>query len=407
MPRLKKTPEFWKLLYCLLKEIYREKDSSVPSSESEKFEKQMGFVKSVLWNQGYGRSAFYHLPHNSTDGSRELLLAFSWILSKMKVLEKILEMNRVKVGDEIAVCTCPQDLGFKANEDASPLLKVDVRYLQWLSGKLRFSWKILHAAEQEKCALLYKIHSYTQGCHVDPDIKHLSFMETEFVRHPEDYSKLLQLLESESSCLEAYLEWKQLEPVYWQWMESVLESGLEEEKIISAKSTNRDTSLPDDLKKWRDNLNCNIKKIDKDLTQLHNRLQESIPYRKALWNEQIKETEREISEKERSLMMKKIKQDICKRTDELQYRTAKAIEMHGHFRLVFHKDSNSVSSSKFFNSRGIRAADFITKLEKSGAELEAELRILQEECRLQMDEIAEKLEGVICIPPAKNLPPTL
>ncbi|XP_053553833.1 tubulin epsilon and delta complex protein 1 isoform X3 [Bombina bombina] len=374
MPRLKKTPEFWKLLYCLLKEIYREKDSSVPSSESEKFEKQMGFVKSVLWNQGYGRSAFYHLPHNSTDGSRELLLAFSWILSKMKVLEKILEMNRVKVGDEIAVCTCPQDLGFKANEDASPLLKVDVRYLQWLSGKLRFSWKILHAAEQEKCALLYK---------------------------------LLQLLESESSCLEAYLEWKQLEPVYWQWMESVLESGLEEEKIISAKSTNRDTSLPDDLKKWRDNLNCNIKKIDKDLTQLHNRLQESIPYRKALWNEQIKETEREISEKERSLMMKKIKQDICKRTDELQYRTAKAIEMHGHFRLVFHKDSNSVSSSKFFNSRGIRAADFITKLEKSGAELEAELRILQEECRLQMDEIAEKLEGVICIPPAKNLPPTL
>lgn len=32
------------------------------------------------------------------------------------------------------------------------------------------------------------------------------------------FLQLLQLLESETMQLEAFLEWKQLEPVYWQWM---------------------------------------------------------------------------------------------------------------------------------------------------------------------------------------------
>ncbi|MEE6492016.1 hypothetical protein FKM82_016445 [Ascaphus truei] len=191
------TAEFWKLLYCLLKQIYQGKDGSpTATNEKETVENQITFVKSVLWNQGYGRSAFYHLPHDGTEGSREALLAFSWLLNRIKLLEKILEINRVKVGDEITACTCPQELFLSrnGNEDAaassSVKREVDVRYIQWLSGKLRFCWRTLHATQQEKCALLYKIHSYTQGCHVDQHLNHLSVMETDLVRKPENYSEV-------------------------------------------------------------------------------------------------------------------------------------------------------------------------------------------------------------------------
>lgn len=36
--------------------------------------------------------------------------------------------------------------------------RVDVRYLQWLNGRLRFQWRSLHAQHQEQCKLLHKVN---------------------------------------------------------------------------------------------------------------------------------------------------------------------------------------------------------------------------------------------------------
>lgn len=62
---------------------------------------------------------------------------------------------------------------------------VDIRHLQWLMGKLRLQWRNLMASQQEQCALLGKIHSYTRGCHSDRSLGHLSVTETELLRDPE------------------------------------------------------------------------------------------------------------------------------------------------------------------------------------------------------------------------------
>ncbi|MEE6492005.1 hypothetical protein FKM82_016445 [Ascaphus truei] len=410
------TAEFWKLLYCLLKQIYQGKDGSpTATNEKETVENQITFVKSVLWNQGYGRSAFYHLPHDGTEGSREALLAFSWLLNRIKLLEKILEINRVKVGDEITACTCPQELFLSrnGNEDAaassSVKREVDVRYIQWLSGKLRFCWRTLHATQQEKCALLYKIHSYTQGCHVDQHLNHLSVMETDLVRKPENYSELLQLLESENSHLEAYLEWKHLEPVYWQWMESVLESSLADERSVSIQNLNTGSrSFPGGFQQWSNNLTGDIGRLNQDIVELHDQLQELVSCKKSSWNEQIREMERELSEKELCLMVKKIKQEVRQKTEELKLQCSQGRDLHGPFRLVFKESSSlkkggpSGSVHKDLNTRAVSAPELIKELQKTGLNMEAELRRLQEECRCRLDDIAEGLEGVICIPPPKR-----
>ncbi|XP_029454695.1 tubulin epsilon and delta complex protein 1 isoform X4 [Rhinatrema bivittatum] len=129
------TAEFWKLLCCLLKKIHGDRTSD-PNNEN--IGTQIRFVKSVLWYYGYGNLDFYRLPDDGSQGSRELLLVFSWLLHKNHLLEKLLEVNRIRVGDEISVCM---------------------------------------------------IHSYTRGCHTDQNISHLSVTETDLLRQPENCNK--------------------------------------------------------------------------------------------------------------------------------------------------------------------------------------------------------------------------
>ncbi|KFP76839.1 Uncharacterized protein C14orf80, partial [Acanthisitta chloris] len=153
---------------------------------------QIKFVKSALWYHGYGRPELYQLPADGSAGSRELLLAFSWLLHRLGLLEQLLARNRVKTGDETSVCTVSMcvplhlSLPIKCGMED----RVDVRYLQWLSGRLRFQWRSLHAQHQEQCKLLHKIHLFTSGSHVNQVLGHFSVTETDLIRQPENYTQV-------------------------------------------------------------------------------------------------------------------------------------------------------------------------------------------------------------------------
>uniref|UniRef100_A0A8C8SHZ9 Tubulin epsilon and delta complex 1 n=1 Tax=Pelusios castaneus TaxID=367368 RepID=A0A8C8SHZ9_9SAUR len=184
--------EIWRLLYSVLKQIH---DGGL--TESDTLGTQIRFVKSVLWYHGYGRPEFYQLPSDGSVGSRELLLAFSWLLNRINLLEQLLIANRVKIGDETSVCTCEGNLPntWKGRTEIVPELclksEVDVRYLQWLNGRLRFQWRNLHVDHQEQCKLFHKIHSYTVGCHIDHTIGHFSVTEVDLVRQPHSYKQVM------------------------------------------------------------------------------------------------------------------------------------------------------------------------------------------------------------------------
>jgi hypothetical protein len=64
-------------------------------------ETQARFVKSVLRSQGYPRSALSQLPEDNSQGSRELLLALSWLLARGPLLERLLAQTRVHLGDHM------------------------------------------------------------------------------------------------------------------------------------------------------------------------------------------------------------------------------------------------------------------------------------------------------------------
>ncbi|XP_073495250.1 tubulin epsilon and delta complex protein 1 isoform X2 [Phyllobates terribilis] len=356
------------------------------------------YVKSVLQIQGYGRPGLYNLPDDGEDGSREILLAFSWLLHKVPILEILLKKKSVKVGDHITICQCPVDISIQKPKDISISSKqdVDVRFLQWMNGKLRFSWRALYAAHLEECTVLHQIHSYTQGCHIDKTTGHLSLMEAELVRDPKSCDKLLHAMASEISYLEAFIEWKRVESVYWQWMDTVLESTSEDGHGIF--TTNMDTvctfvtssSVPPYIP-------TDIKVLSKCLRDTQDQLHK----RAILWKssqEQIKETETEFGEKE----LTKIKQEVKKKMEHIKPRGAEAKDIHGSYRLLLKEPKLQTSTNKDCSTNNVHVTEVTKRLQEEILKMEAEYHGLQGQCRKWLDDITEEFEGIICIPPGKG-----
>ncbi|XP_069585168.1 tubulin epsilon and delta complex protein 1 isoform X1 [Ranitomeya imitator] len=389
--------EFWSLLFSLLRQIFPgNPDSSHQRHEKIEMADRVKYVKSVLQIQGYGRPAFYNLPDDGEDGSREILLAFSWLLHRVKILEILLKKKSIKVGDHITICQCPVDVSIQKPKDISTSSKqdVDVRFLQWMNGKLRFSWRALYAAHLEECAVLHQIHSYTQGCHIDKTTGHLSLMEVELIRHPNSCDKLLHEMASEISYLEAYIEWKHVESVYWQWMDTVLESTSEDGHGICIPSTVCTFVTSSAVQPY---IPTDIKVLGKRLRDTQDQLHK----RASLWKslqEQIKENKTEFDEKE----LVKIKQEVKMKMEHIKPRGAEAKDIHGSYQLLLKAAKLKTSTNKDCSTNDVHVTEVTKRLQAEICKMEAEYHKLQDQCRKWLDDLTEEFEGIICIPPGKG-----
>ncbi|KAM7106294.1 tubulin epsilon and delta complex protein 1 isoform 3-T3 [Ciconia maguari] len=379
-PPPRQSLDFWRLLYALLKQIHGGK-----WTESDAIDNQIRFVKSALWYHGYGRPELYRLPSNGSAGSRELLLAFSWLLHRLSLLEQLLARNRVKTGDETSVCMCEDDLPHcqRGTTEIAPEYgledRVDVRYLQWLNGRLRFQWRSLHAQHQEQCKLLHKLHLFTSGSHMDQILGHFSITETDLVRQPENYKQ-----------------------------ETVLDNMAEEGNMCESQDAHVEKSgLPKVTSccPWADSLTGQIDRLSRDLMTLRDQLHELVTCRKAAWCEKVKTRQEELQKEWFSATARKIQESVELKLLDLAHLCApKKNKMHGSGRLVF-RSKHPASKTGFSRSvskepvSAVSATEVIRELQMREASLERELKQLQEECRQRLDEIAEGLDGVICISP--------
>ncbi|XP_011753377.2 tubulin epsilon and delta complex protein 1 isoform X5 [Macaca nemestrina] len=374
------TSALWQLLFRVL--------SPLPAGNalaSIALEVQARLVKSALCSQGYPRLALAQLPEDGSKGSRELLLALSWLLARGPVLEQMLAQTRVPLGDEMTVCQCEAlaSLGPPAPhmEAEGP---VDVRHMQWLMGKLRFRWRQLVSSQQEQCALLSKIHLYTRGCHSDQNLGHLSVTEAEMLRDPEGGQKLLRTLEHESRRLEAVLAWWRAEPVFWQWMDTVLGTCAPEAPAAASQPT----FLP-----WVPECgDGELELVVRELQTLEEELREAVERRRVAWEAKARgcgrgpewsaarRASRETVEKELGALQRCWEQD------------SGPAPAHGPHRLVRREDGAT-------GDRDLRAAELIRTLRSQEACLEAVLRQLQGQCRQELAGLTGALPGLIWIPP--------
>ncbi|XP_017360935.1 tubulin epsilon and delta complex protein 1 isoform X2 [Cebus imitator] len=351
------TPALWQLLFRVLAPLPL--DNRLASLAPEV---QARLVKSALRSQGYPRLALAQLPEDGSQGSRELLLALSWLLARGPVLEQMLAQTRVPLGDEMTVCQCE---ALASPGPPAPQVRaedpVDVRHVQWLMGKLRFRWRQLVSSQQEQCTLLSKIHLYTSGCHGDHSLGHLSVAEAEMLRDPEGGQQLLRTLECENRRLEAVLAWRRTELVFWRWMIPECSGGVLE------------------LVAW-------------ELRALQEELQEAAEHRRAAWEAKaggcgrgpewsaVRRASREAVEKELGALRRCWEQD----RDPAQ--------PHVPHRLVRREDGAA-------GDRDLRAAEVIRTLRSQEACLEAVLHQLQGQCRQELARLAGALPGLIWIPP--------
>ncbi|XP_012676927.2 tubulin epsilon and delta complex protein 1 isoform X1 [Clupea harengus] len=110
------------------------------------------------------------------------------------------------------LCEGKECVDMGADEDG------DLRRLQWEYGKLRNRWRALLAAQEERATLIHKVLSEIGSQPVSPS------SEVVGAGDASPLSKELVKTTRGNHLLEAYLRWKVLEPLFWRWMESVIDS---------------------------------------------------------------------------------------------------------------------------------------------------------------------------------------
>ncbi|XP_062915567.1 tubulin epsilon and delta complex protein 1 isoform X3 [Mobula hypostoma] len=360
------TSEFWKLLYYLLKMIGENKKCPVIDLAHH-----ITYVKAAVSYYGYGFLDFYQLPADGSRGSRDLLLVFSWLLQKTQLLEELLDRQRVHVEDQVSLCMCKQTGAVKPpgtpdSQEGMHAMGMDVRYLQCLHGKLRFRWKSLHSAQQERCAFLYKF---------------------------------IQLLEQENMRLEAYLNWKQLEPFFWQWMESVLTAKLQDTQ--DPVNANDIKAIECFLHQSGDHGDSVIFREMDNLSSKILKLQMKLQGRQKTKVKKTDAQERRSQSPTRRLeSVFPTWNDMEKKLGELQARVNHQQRRHGHARLALRSPLQFPSAKQ--DSESLSASEVIMQLRTEETALRRELQEMQQLCRESLAEVVERQDGVICLPPMQR-----
>ncbi|KAG7465785.1 hypothetical protein MATL_G00157390 [Megalops atlanticus] len=212
--------DLWTLLYNILSKAVRWECSCSVTQPHDK-SARAGLVSSALWQCGYGAQWLqggWSLVEEV--GSRGLLLALGWVMSSGGLLESLLA--ETASGLETLAALPGVSLGAAGGGSVEWPRQAEqwergLRRLQWEQGKLRFLWRSLQAAQQERAALLHQVLSSSSGPSApDPDPPTGSTGN----------SKELEQLRTEIRLLEIYLDWKHLEPLFWSWMDSVIDAKL-------------------------------------------------------------------------------------------------------------------------------------------------------------------------------------
>nr|XP_019940144.1 PREDICTED: uncharacterized protein C14orf80 homolog isoform X1 [Paralichthys olivaceus] len=217
--------QFWKLLANILQRtgIVSSEDSSQIRGDSE----HRKLVAAGLWHTGYhadwmcGREAGEDEEGKSLS-SRDLLLALGWLLAT-GTLEKLLT-QRVQQLDKTLLTSLP------VNTQVSHELQLDLtslRRLQWLVGYLRHQRRILLSMIEERAQLLHAVFSagLPSAVSTSSDVSSRALKD--------DCVCMKHLCD----LLETYLNWKQVEKVFWTWMDSVVDCHLTEPVVKTSVHT--------------------------------------------------------------------------------------------------------------------------------------------------------------------------
>ncbi|XP_042244918.1 tubulin epsilon and delta complex protein 1 [Thunnus maccoyii] len=212
--------QFWQLLANIFQTTGTV--SSKASTQLTETSEHRKLVAAGLWQTGYYADWMYVRRGGGGGGgggeegrfsSRDLLLALGWLLAT-GTLEKLLTL-RVQQLDKTLLTPTPvkPQISHEVQLDSASL-----RRLQWLIGCLRHQGRTLLSMQEERASLLHAVFSASLPSSASSSSDQSSSVLREDCAHMRELCDLL----------EAYLKWKQVEKVFWTWMDSVVDCHLKD-----------------------------------------------------------------------------------------------------------------------------------------------------------------------------------
>ena len=193
-------------------------------------------VKIFLYNLGYTRNEFYAGTYLS--GSRELLLAFGWLLNEVQLLSimRTYHLNQARMDgieanseyhlvvssllDEV-LCMEEECTDIIAKLKSGDQLCSCIQKLTWLNGRICMAYRQFAETYTSLLKLIHKLDRYS---HSDSRQSHITLYGWYLLMHPRELSRQMKKLERHILALQSLMEWQKHDTIFWKWMESVIDA---------------------------------------------------------------------------------------------------------------------------------------------------------------------------------------
>ncbi|XP_061117305.1 tubulin epsilon and delta complex protein 1 isoform X1 [Conger conger] len=423
--------DLWRLLYSLLFKAVQW-ECACQTTQEDDVGAQARLVSGMLWQLGYGAPWLAGTRgeggRGEEAGSRDLLLALGWVISSGNLLEALLGEQAegletltnlpgvpdCRPGGEHPVGFGPgasrRGRGLRRQGVEEPEWEEELRRLQWEQGKLHLLWRSLGAAQAERACLLHQVLSSTNG-----------LSDTHPAPGHTGHNKELERLQTDIQLLEIYLDWKQMEPLFWSWMESVIDTRPAEPSppsrrgavamalknvVVKGARCQGDSGRrgPGELSESLLMLQVRLNAWRVELENHASPLVENGDHDSISNNYDSQLNEDVISSSEKAKIRERVKLRLRGLAEAY---TSQSASRRFRLRPPEHPTHRTHRPTKDIPSRAGRpieaqASRLIEELREEEAGLRQEVARLRRDQREELQELASRLEGVVLIPPLKR-----
>ena len=267
-------------------------------------------VKIFLYNLGYSRNKFYNETY--TAGSRELLLAFGWLLNEVQLLSIMrnyhlkqarldgIEANsgyHLVVSSLLDEVLCMEDecADINAKLKTGEQLCTCIQKLTWLNGRICMAYRQFAETYTSLLKLIHRLDKYSFN---ESRQSHISLYGWYLLMHPRELSRQMKKLERHILALQSIMEWQKHDTIFWKWMESVIDAY----KKAELKSTSEEDEVKNKpLKKVpsADSLSIEVDDLYKRLSEMLCEKESQITSTNQIWQTKLPQIDTVELKKER------------------------------------------------------------------------------------------------------------
>jgi len=300
-------------------------------------------VKAFLHDLGYARSEFYVASYVAN--SRELLLAFGWLLNEVQLLTMMrryhlkqahMEQIQPTSGYRVMVTTLLNEvslLELECNEIDGMLQEgrqkgticEGVKRLAWLNGRITLSYKQLSEAYSSLVKLVHRLDRFSYN---ETRQNQISFYGWYLLLHPQELSRQLKKLEHHVTALQSIADWQHHDALFWKWMESVIDCYKKD--IVTGTST-----MP-----TKDSLLAATNKLYERTTLLLHEKEAQISAINQMWEARLLQVNKQDLKKELHCIDSELKSSVIYfevLKSSYKYRSPQFPELNSHHSLIINR----------------------------------------------------------------------